>query len=305
MRPLYKETNHLIYKLHPFTIVFFIFGVFLLSLVFTHPLYLIGLMLVTLILIIDSGNLDQWKGYMKISFMLVIMIIIVNAIFVNAGATVLYNGPRLPVIGKVRITLEALAYGAGMGLRLLVIMSVFCFYTYTVQPDKFMKLFSRFGNKSVFVIALSMRLFPLMIDDYRRITEVQRCRGVKMDNNKLIGRIKNLLPITSVLLLSSLERSFQQAESMYAKGYGSGRRSTYRKEIWRLRDYLILAMTAMGIITGIYASVIGYGKYEYYPRLTAFNIKGIGPLVAIMLAFIFPVLLNWGWKRWRILRLKI
>ncbi len=217
----------------------------------------------------------------------------------------LYNGPRIPVIGKLRITLEAIAYGGGMGIRLLVIISVFCLFTYTVQPDKFMKLFSRFGNKTVFVVILSIRLFPLMISDYQRIMEVQRCRGVRFSQGKWTKRLRNMLPITSVLLLSSLERSFLQAESMYARGYGCGKRTVYNKDLWRTRDTIIAVMTSFGLAVGIYAYIAGYGSYVYYPELAAMKWTDLIALLVIAAGLTGPVLLNWGWKKWPKLRLKI
>lgn len=305
MIPLYRVKNNLIYKLHPFAIAFFIFAIFFLSLIFTHPVYITSLFVVISILIIDSGNFNEWKGYLKISIPLVAMVMIINALFVKVGSTVIYSGPRLPLIGKVRITLEALAYGAGMGIRLMTIISIFCLYTYTVQPDRFMKLFSRFGNKTVFIVTLSIRLFPLMISDYRRIMEVQRCRGVKVDSGGFMKRIKNTFPVVSVLLLSSLERSFQQAESMYARGYGSGKRTVYNRELWRIRDYLIIGMTCVAIIAGLISYIKGFGTYSYYPRLVKFDIKEFKLLYLIVFTLIFPAILDWGWRKWPILKLKI
>jgi energy-coupling factor transport system permease protein len=305
MLPLYREKDNLIYKLHPFTIAFFIFANFFLSLIFTHPVYLISLFAAVIILIVDSGNFQEWKGYLKVAIPLILLIMIINALFVRVGRTVIYSGPRLPFIGKVRITMEALAYGAGMGIRLMTIISIFCFYTYTVQPDRFMKLFSRFGNKTVFIVTLSIRLFPLMVSDYRRIMEVQQCRGVKVYSGGFKERIKNMFPIVSVLLMSSLERSFQQAESMYARGYGSGKRTIYKKEYWRIRDYLLIGATVIAIVAGLVSYIKGFGTYEYYPKLTPFDSSEFNLLYIIVSALIFPAILDWGWKKWPTLRLKI
>lgn len=305
MMLLYREKDNLFYKLHTFTIVFFICVIFFLSLIFTHPAYLLGLLIVVGGVTIATGNFKEWKGYLKFTIPMIILIVLINALFVHAGATVLYKGPRLPVIGKIKITLEAIAYGVGMGIRLLVIISVFCLYTYAVQPDKFMKMFSRIGNKSVFVIILATRLFPLMISDYRRIMEVQRCRGVKLDTGKWVDRAKNLLPVISALLLSCLERSFWQAESMYARGYGSGKRSIYIKDLWRIRDYLIIFMSSLGLVVGILAYISGYASYEYYPRLIRFEMIELKMLIVVIIILLFPVILNWGWKKWPILRSKI
>jgi len=273
--------------------------------VYSHPLYLCGILFAVGLVMISSDNLQEWKGYLKFSILMIIVILIVNVIVVNRGATILYRGPRLPVIGRIKITVEALAFAMGMGIRLLIIISGFCFYTYTIHPDGVLRLFSKWGNKSVLVITLATRLFPLMIEDYRRISEVQKCRGVKLNSGRWYERAKNTLPIFSVLLLSSLERSFQLAESMHARGYGSGNRSSYKKDYYRPRDYLILISVCLGILVGLWSFSKGLSTYKYYPRLQSFDIQSIVIVGILTLILSFPAVLNWGWKKWKILRLKI
>ncbi len=305
MKYLYSEKNNFIYKLNTSTVVFFIFTLFLLSLIFTHPIYLGTLFIITTLMIITSGNWLEWKGYLRLSIPIVIMIILVNSIFVKTGSNVIYQGPTLPFIGRLRITLEALAYGGAMGLRLIIIISLFCLYTYTVQPDKFMKLFSRFSSKIIFIVILSIRLFPLLIEDYKRIIEVQKTRGVKINKGKWIDKIKNALPIISVLLLSSLERSFEQAESMYARGYGSGKRSIYQKDIKRRRDYIITISTIIGLASGLCIFTAGQGSYSYYPKLSNPSLLDYRLYSILVITMILPAILNWGWKKWPILKSKI
>jgi len=302
---VYREKDNLIHKLHPFTIMTFIGIVFILSLVFSHPVYLLGLFIAVGAVIIAAGNFQEWKVYLKFSIAMIIVIMLINVIMVHAGETVLISGPRVPVLGRINITLEALAFGAGMGVRLLVIISVFCLYTYSVHPDKVLKLFSNCGNKSVLVITLSTRLFPLMVKDYFRITEIQRCRGVRFDTGSWWEKAKNLLPIVSVMLISSLERSLQLAESMHARGYGSGKRISYNREYWRPRDYLILAAVMISLLCGIWAAVNGWSSYNYYPQLPEIQINEFKMASLIVFLLAVPAILNWGWEKWPILKLKI
>jgi len=301
----YREKDNLIHKLHPFTTVAFVGIIFLLSLVFSHPVYLLGLLLAVGAVIIAAGHFEEWKVYLKFSIVMILIIMIINAIFVHVGETVLYSGPHIPVIGKISISLEALAFGAGMGIRLLVIISSFCLFTYAVHPDRVLKLFSQWGNKSVLVMTLSTRLFPLMIKDYFRIIEVQRCRGVKFNTGRWWERAKNILPVISVLLVSSLERSLQLAESMHARGYGSGIRTCYTRDLWRPRDYLVLIAVLLSLMTGIWAAIQGRSSYDYYPRLPAINLADVEIASFIVFMLMVPAILNWGWKKWPLLKSKI
>ncbi|MDD3888385.1 MAG: energy-coupling factor transporter transmembrane component T [Syntrophomonadaceae bacterium] len=302
---VYREKDNLIHKLHPFTIVTFIGVVFLLSLIFSHPVYLLGLLLAVGVVIIAAGHFNEWKIYLKFTLVMIIIIMIINVIFVQVGETVLFLGPRVPVLGKIKITTEALAFGAGMGVRLLVIISVFCLFTYAVHPDKVLKLFSKWGIKSVLIITLSTRLFPLMVKDYFRIMEVQRCRGVKFDTGKWWERAKNLLPVASVLLVSCLERSLQLAESMQARGYGSGIRTYYIRDLWRPRDYLILMGVFVSLLTGFWAALQGWSSYDYYPRLPAIKLGEIKVAGIVVIMLTIPAILDWGWQKWPLLKSKI
>lgn len=301
----YREKDNLIHKLHPLTTVAFVGVIFLLSLVFSHPVYLLGLLVGVGAVIIAAGHLEEWKVYLKFTVLMILLIVIINALFVHVGETVLYSGPGIPVTGKISITLEALAYGAGMGIRLLVIISSFCLYTCAVHPDKVLKLFSRWGNKSVLIMTLSTRLFPLMVKDYFRIIEVQRCRGVKFDRGRWWERAQHILPIISVLLVSSLERSLQLAESMQARGYGSGIRTCYSRELWRPRDYLILIAVWISLVTGIWAAVQGWSSYDYYPRLSAIDSADVEIASFMVFMLMIPAILNWGCNKWPLLKSKI
>lgn len=301
----YHEKDNLIYKLHPITMVTFIAAVFILSLILSNPVYLLGLFTAVGIVIVAADILQEWKVYLKYSLFLMALIMIINVMVVRLGETVLYQSPNLPWLGKLTVTLEALAFGAGMGIRLLIIISIFCLYTYAIHPDKVLKIFSRGGNKSVLVVILSTRLFPLLMKDYARITEVQRCRGVKFDTGGWWQRVRNFLPVISVLLLSSLERAMKLAESMYARGYGSGNRSYYTRELWRPRDCVILIAVMVCFITGILSLLKGWSDFSYYPRLSEVGVKQIIMTGIMTLTLIVPAILDWGWKRWPLLKSKI
>lgn len=301
----YRAKDNLIYKLHPFTIMAFIMVVFILALLFSAPVFLLGLLLAVISVIKAAGSWDEWKKYIKFSLTLILVIMLINALFAQNGATVLYRSPVLPFCGVLSISLESLVYGLGMSLRLLVIISVFCLYTYVVNPDSSLRLWSGLGSKSVLAITLSTRLFPLMIKDFQRISEVQCCRGAKLYSGKWRERLGNFLPIVSILLLSSLDRSLQISESMYARGYGSGPRSLYQKDLWHPRDYFILSVSAGGLCLGIWAALQGWSAYAYYPVLEKVSLNEITAAVIISMSLMFPALLNWGWILFPSLKSKI
>lgn len=302
---VFREKDNLIHQLHPITALSFVGVVFVLSLTCSHPVYLLGLLLVIGMVIIGAGHWGEWIIYLKFSLLMIAMLMLINVIFVHIGETVLWAGPRLPLIGELNITLEALAYAGGMGMRFLVIISAFCLYTYAIHPDKVLKMFSKWGHKSVLVITLSTRLFPLMVQDYRRITEAMRCRGVRFSAGNWWERLHKVLSVISVLLMSCLDRALQLAESMQARGYGSGTRSSFNDELWRPRDVIILGALAISLMCGLWSAFKGWSAYLYYPSMAAFQPKEISMAAIIALLLSVPAWLNWGWLKCRLFRSKI
>lgn len=302
---IYQPKNTLIHKVHPVTLILYIFIICLFSLTFSHPVFLLGLFIAISMVIISSEITKEWLAYLKFSIGFILIIMIVNSVLVRAGTTVLFWGPRIPGLGRIRVTLEALSYGGSMGLRFLVIISAFCLYTYVLHPDKVLKLMGRWGNKSVLALTLATRLFPLMVSDFRRITEVQRCRGVVFNGKNVWAKVKKYIPILNIMLLSSLERSFQLAETMQARGYGLTNRSYYTRELWRPRDLIIIILIFVSLLMGLWLTVKGFPTYNFYPRMEPIKFEEVILAGLFSILFVFPAFLNWGWKKWPLLKSKI
>lgn len=302
---IYREKNNLLFKLHPYTMLLYIVVISLGALIFSHPVFLLGL-LISLGLVIFSAEVQrEWLGYLKFSLFFIFLIILINIIFVKVGNTVLFLTPELPLLGKVKITLESLLYAVGMGFRFLIIISAFCLFTYAVSPDKLLSVLGKWGNKIVLVIILSTRLYPIMVADTKRIIEVQRCRGVNFQEKNIFRKIKKYIPIINISLLSSLERSFNLAEAMETRGYGAGPRSFYSRELWRPRDFLMVLFILLSIFLAIYFIYKGITDYIYYPTLQKIHIREIIGAGIMSLLLMFPAFINWGWRKFPLLRQKI
>lgn len=302
-----REKGLFLQSLHSVAALTYIAVLFLLAFVFSHPFYLAGLLLVTALAIWAADGLEAWESYLKVSLGMIVLIIIVNPLMVHAGETVLWYGPRIPVLGRLVITLEAICYGAAMSVRLLAVISVFCLYNLIMHPDKTLQLFSRLAHKSGLIISLATRMFPAMVRDVNSISEVQRMRGVDFASGNLKEKIKKYASLLNILLLSSLEGSLQIAEAMQARAFGSGPRSSYRRELFRPRDLLCLSGCGLALTSGLYGFFKGYGTYEYYPQL-GYLIDGsmnLLVLAVLLIGLLVPVALSWGWKHCRYLKSKI
>lgn len=301
----YKEKDTFIHKLHPASLLIYTIIAMVMALISSHPAFLLSELAALGMIIICSGNWEEWKIYLKISFSMGLLIILVNGLFGNHGTTEIIHLSGIPVIGKIAIQLETIVYGIIMSIRLIVMMSAFCLYTYAIHPDKALKMASKWGKLSAITITLTTRLIPVMLNDLKRITEVQKCRGLKLDKGNLWRKVSSYFPIISVLILSSLERSWQMAESMEARGFGSGPGTLYSVQVWRKRDTLVSGAVILSFIISVTAACFGWSAYTYYPNLQRIDSKGVVMALFQMVLLMFPVIISWGWKKWPALRSKI
>lgn len=303
----YQEKGLFLQSLHPATSFAYIAILMVLSLIFYHPFYLTGLLMVILLAIWAAGGLAAWEGYLKAGLWLIVLIMLINPLVNHNGYTVLWQSPDLPVIGQLTVTMEAISYGAAMGLRLLNLVSIFCLFNLIVHPDRFFSLFATLARKSALVVSLATRLLPVMANAMKNIREAQQLRGVDFSKGTLLERAAKNASLFNILLVSSLEDSLQVAEAMHARAFGSGPRSRYRQDIFRPRDGICLACSIFSLGVSVYILLHGVGTYTYFPELSRL-LNGSATLLvlaAVLGGLSLPAILSWGWNYCHYLRLKI
>jgi energy-coupling factor transport system permease protein len=296
MRALsYRDKDTVIHALSPLAKLAWGGGLVILSLIFNHPVYILILFLSIIPMVKLAGVGREWASALKFSLWLGLSIIVINALFSYHGDHVLLAAPfRLPVIGQPVITLEAIAFGAVMALKLAVIISVFTLINLIVHPDDIMAVLlkMRLPYKSVLVTSLSTRFVPCLVEDMGRISDGYRTRGVQLDAGSWLRKIKNRGKMTTALLSNSLDRAVQIAEAMEARAFGSGQKRVFYKDINISKmDAVTLGVGLLPLAAGIAVRVLGYGDYQYYPNLTSIGFGGWGWVMpAIMIVLLVAIL---------------
>jgi energy-coupling factor transport system permease protein len=220
-------------------------------------------------------------------------------VIINHGSTVLLEATfDIPTLGTPRITLEAIVFAVSMSLRLLVIVSSFAVFNFTIHPDDQLlaMIQLRLPYKSVLVTSLSSRFAPLLFEDLTRLTEVQRSRGMEMDKGRLHRRVWNRATLLVPLLANSLDRCVQIAEAMESRAFGQGTgRSYFRRLKLTQFDWLTLAIGFVPLAWGIAILVSGYGDYDAYSnwRVSVGGMEEYGIIVTIIVFSALLVLLGW------------
>jgi energy-coupling factor transport system permease protein len=148
----------------------------------------------------------------RMGLTLALLILVVNALVVSRGETVLLRLGEVPLLGRVDVTAEALAAGAVIGLRAAVVMVIFAVYSACVDPDRVLRGLRPFAGRSALTAALISRLVPVAAADASRLRDAARLRGpaaAPLGRAALIRR----------LLAGSLDRSVDVAATLELRGY--------------------------------------------------------------------------------------
>jgi energy-coupling factor transport system permease protein len=273
--PFYRARDSALHDLHPAAKVVLALGVLVVSLVLSHPLYLLAVLLGTVALAASARVLRDWWGFMRLFAMLAATVVAINALANSRGATVLWAGPFLPVFGQLSITLESIAFGAVMALRLFAAVSAFTVLSLTLPPDELTQLLSGFAYRSGLALSLATRLYPVVVRDAGSIMDAQRSRGLDLDSGGRMRRIRARLPVVVPLFHESLERAVGIGEAMEARGFGSGARTRWRAHSLRRVDLGAMAAAVTLCAFSVALSLVGGGAPSYYPHI----VMPLGPLV--------------------------
>ena len=142
-----------------------------------------------------------------------VLMVLVNALVVRRGDTVLIRGFDLPVLGPLDITLEAIAEGGVLALRVIVVLLAFAVLSACVDPDRMLRAVRPLARRSALTATLITRLVPLAGRDHARLREAAGSRGPVASD---VGRGA----LVSRLVAGSLERASDVAATIELRGYG-------------------------------------------------------------------------------------
>ncbi len=304
---VYQPRDVFFQKLNPAVVLFYLLVITGGAVLSAHPLLLLSLFIpLSLALILVEGFYPWLRSLKFLSFMLGVLFV-VNALVNKMGATVLWAGPTLPGFGQLVVSGETIIFVFVMGIRLVIVFSVFFFANLVVNPDQVLAMFARIFPRSALLLALTSRLLPHLSFQLQRAAEIQQCRGVSYRTGSYFSRIKNRLPLVKVMLLSSLEDSFNLGESIQSRAYGSGARTSYYQPVLRLGDWVVFFSTIAVLFFILWAGWLGLTNFQFYPRLGVLISSVVQLWLSGLICFflLIPVLLAWGWKKWAYFRWKI
>lgn len=262
---------------------------------FNHPMFLCSALIVILIVNLSQGGGDALKKWAGALIIMGTIMVVLNPFLVSRGTNILFY-----FRGK-QVTLEALIYGVVMALTIVAILLMFVAFNITLNGNKFLFIFSRILPRTAFLIMLTIRFMPLLRERYDEIERVQQVKGKSLQTGPLLNRLKSGMLFLQVLLSWSLEEAIQTADAMKARGYGSGRKSSYIPYRIMGRDWAALMALTLLFALCLLGGYLGYGKIIIYPELGTLQFYPLDWItgLSMILLIAFPVLIEGREKlRW-------
>jgi energy-coupling factor transport system permease protein len=255
-----------------------------------HPLILLCGWAACLVVNLHLDGGREWRRWWLPMILGTVFVMIFNPLISHRGRTVLFY------LGDMPITMESVVYGATMAMSLLGLMSLFVSYRLLLTEHKFLYLFARLSPKAALLAMMATGLVPRLIRRVKELMLVQKARGVAVTEGSIAQRAHNGTRLVGALLSWTLEDALQMADSMQARGYGTGRRSVYPEYRFRSRD----VGTGLGLLAAfavVFALwVNGHGYLDIYPRLGSFALSAgdITVLIVYLLFLLTPA--GWEWR---------
>ena len=237
-------------------------------------------------------NGGKMHGY---AFLVFVISALINPLVSHRGATVLF------VMNHNPVTLEAFLYGLTAATMIVAVLYWFHLFSLLMTSDKLLYVFGGISPKLALMLSMTLRYVPLFGKQMRKVAQAQKALGLYKEDN-IIDSFRGGLRVFSVMVTWTLENGIITADSMTARGYGTGRRSRYSIFRWRKGDYIFLFLSILLFALSLHGAMLR--DFVFYPVVSAAQVDlpvAIG-YAAYALLVLLPTII-WGKEalKWRLL----
>jgi len=250
----------------------------------TNPAYKALVLAAAIASLAAGAGLHRMRGLLTGVVLIAAFATLLNFISAHLGATVLFELPAsIPAVGGP-YTLEALAAGLSGGLTVGAAIVAAAPFSLMLASHDVMDALPAVLSRTGAAIAASLNLVPSVSASFVQVSEAQRLRGWRPRGPRSWAEV--IVPV----VLTSVESSIQLAESIEARGFGSGPRTALKSSPLGSSEWLLVAASAAAVITFVAAHVAGWAADWYpYPALAAPQVDVVS--IAACLFLFAPVVI--------------
>ncbi len=188
---------------------------------------------------------------------LFLLTVAVNGLLSHTGVTVLAALPSwLPLAGG-SVTAEGFASGGSIALGLVTAISVTAALSVVIEPTDLVDALPGVLHHAGAAIGAALNLVPATAQSVVAVRDAQRLRGWRPRG------VRAVVDLAVPVLLGAIDRSVQLAESMEARAFGAGRRTS---SMGGDRSPRLVAVAAAGLVAVALAAVArGSEVVSWYP----------------------------------------
>jgi energy-coupling factor transport system permease protein len=186
----------------------------------------------------------------------ILLTAVIHPLLNHRGRTILFYFLDQP------ITLEAVLYGLQTAVMISGVMCLFLSFNEVIHPGRFLYLFSKLSPKAALLMMMALRFVPLCAARLRLIGDVQRTRRETPQGASFADRMRRLGARVQILVTWSLESAVATADSMAARGYAIGPRTSYRLYRFGLRDGIFVGISGALFLMCISLWLAGWGRMD-------------------------------------------
>ena len=241
----------------------------------TNPAYKVLVLAAAIASLAAGARLHRMRGLFTGIVLIAAFATVLNFASAHLGRTTLFTlPPQIPALGGP-YTLEALAAGLSGGITVAAAIVAASPFSLMLASHDVMDALPAALSRTGAAIAASLNLVPSVAASFVQVSEAQRLRGWRPRGPRSWAEV--VVPV----VLTSVDGSIQLAESMEARGFGSGPRTSLKAAPMQNTDWILVATSAAAVI----AFIAGRAADWYpYPTLHAPTLA-IVPLAACLLLF--------------------
>ena len=209
-----------------------------------------------------------------------LLTVMINGLLSHTGATVVVVLPSwLPLLGGA-VTAEGFANGGAIALGLVAAISVTAALSVVVEPTDLVDALPRPLHHAGAALGAALNLVPATAASFVAVRDAQRLRGWRARGARA------MVDLAVPVLLGAIDRSVQLAESMEARAFGAGPRTS---AVGGERSARLAAVAVAGGVA-LALAVAGYlagdaGGWYAYPLPTVPSVAPLALAPACLVAF--------------------
>ncbi|HWG09047.1 MAG TPA: energy-coupling factor transporter transmembrane component T [Solirubrobacteraceae bacterium] len=258
------------------------------ALILYQPLALLALLAAVLGAGWGAGVGRRLVRSLRTALIVAVPIVLVNLLVSRDGLTVFARLGVLGPFGQGDLTLEALAYGGVIALKVALLILVTTLAGLAVDPDDLLRMFRRLSFRSALTATLATRMVPLLAADSQRLAEAQRTRP-----GGAPGGARGRVALLGAVVAGSLDRAMDVAATLEVRGFAAhrrGRRAGGRgagaggRAPFSRHDLAFAASAAAVLALSFDGRLAGSAAFSAYPRIEMPLGAGTFALCAALLA---------------------